>query len=457
MNIASAPRIIPPLDSQFHPPILEKNCCFDAVGKPTAIVIGLERENGLISRHETVVDGDRQPDASRELERIVKFLLWARGGWKLYLGGPDSLVEPIQVPHFDADLMERVYEHPFEVVLMDAPDVPSTNEKGAVFGGHLDGCRIGFDLGASDYKVAAVEDGTVVYSQEFPWNPRDQSDPRYHYEHLHSGLKKAAQHLARVDAIGGSTAGIVVNNRIMASSLFRGVPADELQRTKDIFLNLRREWGVPLEVVNDGDVTALAGAMSLGESGILGIAMGSSEAAGFCDRQGRLLGWLNELAFAPVDRSREAPLDEWSGGRGVGAQYFSQQAVNRLLVPAGIDLPRQMEAPERLQYVQKLMVQEDPRAAKIYETIGVYLGYTIPHYARFYDFGHVLVLGRVTTGTGGNIILAKAREVLQTEFQELAEGIVLHLPDEKSRRVGQAVAAASLPMRTQPKASHEAA
>lgn len=440
------PQTIPPLDSRFRPAILDENYRFQTIRKPSAVVIGLERENGLISRYQTVVDCDLLADTSRDLERIVKFLLWARGGWKLYLGGPRLVIELIRVRRFDTELMERVYERPFEVALMGARDVPSANEKGAALGGHLDGCRIGFDLGASDYKVAAVKDGAVVYSEEFPWNPQDHHDPLYHYASLNRGLKQAARHLPRVDAIGGSTAGVVVNNRIMVASLFRAVPADKLDDAKNLFLHLHREWGVPLKVMNDGDVTALAGAMSLGESGVLGVAMGSSEAAGFCDQQGRILGWLNELAFAPVDYNTEAPADEWSGDRGVGALYFSQQAVNRLLAPAGIDLPREMNVPERLKRVQELVAEKDSRAAKIYETIGVYLGYTIPHYASFYDFRHVLILGRVTTGAGGNIILAKARDVLQTEFPQLAARITVHLPDEKNRRVGQAVAAASLPV-----------
>ena len=108
-------------------------------------------------------------------------------------------------------------------------------------------------------------------------------------------------------------------------------------------------------------------------------------------------------------------------------------------------LPNEMGLPERLKEVQVLMAKGDARAAKIYATIGVYLGYTIPHYADFYDFSHMLILGRVTTGKGGDIILAKAHEVLQREFPELSHKIKLHVPDEKSRRVGQAVAAASLP------------
>ncbi len=104
-----------------------------------------------------------------------------------------------------------------------------------------------------------------------------------------------------------------------------------------------------------------------------------------------------------------------------------------------------MGLPERLKEVQDLMTKGDERAAKIYETIGVYLGYTIPHYADFYDYSHLLILGRVTTGHGGDIVLTKAREVLESEFPETAAAVAMHVPDEKTRRVGQAVAAASLP------------
>ena len=198
--------------------------------------------------------------------------------------------------------------------------------------------------------------------------------------------------------------------------------------------------------MNDGDVTALAGALSLGSDGMLGIAMGSSEAAGFMDRQGRIPGWLNELAFAPVDFQPAAAVDEWSGDRGTGVMYFSQQAVNKLLPAARIKLPEKMGLPERLVAVQSLAVKGDARAGKIYETIGVYLGFGLAHYAEFYDFRQALILGRVTTGAGGDIVISQARAILKKHFPELARKIELRVPDEKSRRVGQAVAAASLPV-----------
>jgi predicted NBD/HSP70 family sugar kinase len=104
-----------------------------------------------------------------------------------------------------------------------------------------------------------------------------------------------------------------------------------------------------------------------------------------------------------------------------------------------------MGLPERLVVLQEKMKAGDEVAAKVYESIGVCVGYALAHYDEFYEMKHVLVLGRVTTGRGGDIILEKAKEVLQGEFPELAGRILPALPDEKSRRVGQSIAAASLP------------
>ena len=91
------------------------------------------------------------------------------------------------------------------------------------------------------------------------------------------------------------------------------------------------------------------------------------------------------------------------------------------------------------------MKEGDALAAQIYETLGCYLGYGLAHYAEFYDLKHVLILGRVTTGQGGELLLHKAVEVLRTEFPEIAKRVSVALPDEANRRVGQSIAAASLP------------
>jgi predicted NBD/HSP70 family sugar kinase len=425
-------------------------------GNRDQLRIALEQSENTIARLDLEIfpeGSEHEADNFRYVSWMLNFLLWSRGGWRVLLEGPPRLCAAVARQYapggsraFDANLMARAFAKPFEIGRVTRPELPDAKVTRRALGGHLEGCRIGFDLGASDYKVAAVMDGTPIFSEEIPWDPRNQADPTYHYERINEGLKRAASHLPRVDAIGGSSAGILIENQIRVASLFRAVPEAAFSaQVAPLFQRLQREWGVPLEVINDGDVTALAGALSLGLNGILGIAMGSSQAAGFVDREGRITGWLNELAFAPIDANPGAGTDDWSGNPGIGAAYFSQQAVNRLAGPAGIVFPPSMGLPERLKEVQDRMEQGDPAAGAIFDSIGIHLGYAIPWYAEFYDLSHAMILGRVTSGAGGEVILSKARAVLRSEFPDIAERVSLFLPDDKSRRVGQAVAAASLP------------
>lgn len=454
MNLTAA--IFPtPLDPQFQPVVFFNRHYVAAVkksGRAVPLVLGLERENKLVSRYETVVFPESDSTTLVYVERLVKFLLWAWGGGTLYVGGPKAIGEFISKTYsqrgarkFDYDMMTLAYAKAFQVVVTAAEKVPAAKESKVAAGGHLKGCRIGFDLGASDYKFSAVIDGKAVFTDEVPWDPKTQSNPEYHYHHIVSGLHRAAAYLPRVDAIGGSSAGVIVDNEIRVASLLRAIPKKDFQKAAKVFKRIQKEWGVPVQVMNDGDVTALAGALSLGSRGMLGVAMGSSQAAGFMDRQGRIPGWLNELAFVPVDLQPNAAEDEWSKDKGTGVMYFSQQAVNKLLPAAKIKLPEKMGLPERLKEVQALMAKGDARAAKIYETIGIYLGCALAQYMDFYDYEQALILGRVTTGKGGDIVIDKAQEVLKKNFPEVAQKIEIRVPDEKSRRVGQAVAAASLP------------
>lgn len=303
---------------------------------------------------------------------------------------------------FDARFMgEQVYERPFEIIPCHPQDVPPARETGKNLGRYLDGFRIGFDLGASDRKVSAVINGEVVYSEEVIWEPKKHADPAYHYHEILTALRTAAAKVPRVDAIGGSSAGIYVHNRPMVASLFRGVPAERYEEIRTLFLRIQQEMGVPLEVINDGDVTALAGSMSIGENGILRIALGSSLAAGYVNLHGQITGWLNELAFVPVDYQPNAPEEEWSKDMGCGATYFSQQCVFRLASQTGIALPEDATDAEKLKVAQKYLEAGHAGAEHIWQTMGVYLGYSLAHFSDFYDIRHLLILGRCTSGRGG--------------------------------------------------------
>ncbi|MEO7319109.1 MAG: ROK family protein [Chthoniobacteraceae bacterium] len=459
MNVQ--PAIIPPLDPGFVPAVLwnrgyRARCGAEPGAHPIAIAV--ERTDSTMSRFDTLVlphIGANIPLNRKYVERLVKFLLWARGGWRVIVGGDEAIAAMLRGIYsatgerrFDYEFMgPRVYGRTMIVESCALAEVPESREVSIPLGRHLDGCRIGFDLGGSDRKCAAVIDAQVVFSEEVTWDPYFESDPQYHYDGIQDTLRRAAAHLPRVDAIGGSSAGVYVNNEVRVASLFRGVsPEDFDQRIRRIFFDLQREWnGLPFDVVNDGEVTALAGSMSLGENAVIGISMGTSVAGGYVTADGSITPWLNELAFAPVDYRDDAPADEWSGDIGCAVQYFCQQGVARLAPLAGLTFPKEMKFAEQLVEVQKLMAAGDDRARKIYETIGVCFGYSIAHYAEFYDIRVLLILGRVTSGEGGGIIIAKAGEVLRAEFPELAARISLRTPDEKDKRHGQAVAAASLP------------
>ena len=460
-SISISPQFRPALDPGFVPASLWNRAYQGKVresGGGAKVKVALERGNGSVSVFETAVlphAGASVALNQRYMERLAKFLLWQKGGFRITVAGAPELATYLGTVYssggeraFDHSFMgERIYGRPFAVESVAYDAAPVEKETAAPLGRHLDGYRIGFDLGASDRKCAAVANGEVIFSDEVAWNPSAQADPQYHFDGIDDSLRRAAAHLPRVDAIGGSAAGVYVNNEVRVGSLYRSVPREMFDtRVHRLFFELREKWGgIPFDVVNDGEVTALAGSMALEDNAVLGIAMGSSLAAGFVTPQGAITTWLNELAFVPVDYREDAPADEWSGDRGVGVQYFSQQAVGRLLAAAGIDLPAEMSLPVKLEQVQNLMVAGDECARKIYETIGVYFGYTIAHYADFYDFRNLLVLGRVMTGEGGDLILSIATQVLKAEFPEVAARMRFHIPGEKEKRHGQAIAAASLP------------
>ena len=426
------------------------------------LCVALERNRGYCERFalDILPDGVDDELNCAVLERFIKTLLWVYGGWKIYICGSKVIYDHLNAAYrkgglreFDVWFMSRVYERPFEVAYIENEDnMPEIRRSASAVGRHLGGCRIGFDAGGSDRKVSAVIDGESVYSEEVVWFPKLQSDPKYHHDGVYEAMKTAASHMPRVDAIGVSSAGVYVDNKIMIGSLFLKVSDEDFEKHikhmyTDIAKELSAEYGkeIPIEVANDGDVTALAGAMDLNDNNVLGVAMGTSEAGGYVDGNGNITGWLNELAFVPVDFCENAMVDEWSGDYGCGVKYFSQDGVIKLAPLAGIELDEKLSPAEKLKVVQNLMKEGDERAKQIYENIGVYFGYEIAFYTEFFDIKHVLIMGRVTSGEGGVLLLNKAQEVLDKEFPEIAKKLELHIPDESSRRVGQSVAAASLP------------
>ena len=444
---------VPPLDQEFIPLLPFNRAFLAGADKPLALAV--EGADGQMAVCRTFIhSAPEMAEANRYyVDRLVKTILWMKGGFRIYVSGDRDLYTYLKEAYstggerdFDRDFMSNVFERPFEVLWAD--QVPEAKDDPKAIGGHLEGCRIGFDAGGSDRKVSAVVDGKTVYSEEVVWFPKTNPDPDYHYQGIVAALKSAAEHMPRVDAVGVSSAGVFINNRTMNASLFLKVPKEIYdEKVKDIYIRaIHDTFGdVPYCVINDGDVSALAGAMSLNDNSVLGIAMGTSEAVGYVDEEGRITGWLNELAFVPVDAQPDAMRDEWSGDIGCGVKYFSQDGVIKLAPRSGIQLDENASPAEKLKTVQKLMEEGSAAAAQVYESIGVYLGHTLAYYYDLYGCRHVLLLGRVMSGKGGDLILATAKKVLADEYPELEGKILPELPDEKFRRVGQSMAAASLP------------
>ena len=444
----------PRLDPTFVPFGVWREAYLKGAQKPLAIA--LERDKGRISVHRTFIHGTpemREADY-RYVERYVKFLLWSTGGFRVWVCGCSELAKRLQAAytpqgerHFDYTFAGQLYERELEILDLPLEQCPEANETAQPMGGHMDGCRIGFDAGGSDRKVSAVIDGECVYSEEVLWFPKLNEDPNYQYQEILTAFRTAASKMPRVDAIGVSSAGVFIGNAPMVSSIFYKVPRSKWDFVKTVFDRAAAEIGpdIPILVANDGDVSALAGAMGLGKGNLMGIAMGTSEAVGYVDAEQNVLGWINELAFAPVDLQEGAMQDEWSTDFGVGCKYFSQDAVIKLAPWAGIEIPGGLSLAEKLKFVQKLMEADDERAVAVFETIGAYLAYTTVLYAQFYDLDYMMLMGRVMSGKGGDTILRVCNEILADEYPQLAAKCLVTLPDEKMRRVGQSVAAASLP------------
>jgi len=453
LNVEYTMKHPPKLDPTFIPFGVWREAYLKNAKQPVSIAV--ERDKGRVSVHHTCIHGTPEMAEAdyRYLERYVKFLLWSTGGFKVSVCGCSALTQRLQKDYtatgarqFDCTFFNQLYERDLEIVDLPLEACPAENEAAVPMGGNMDGCRIGFDAGGSDMKVSAVVDGETVFSEEVVWLPKLNSDPEYHFQHIVGAMKLAAEKMPRVDAIGVSSAGVFIGNAPMVASLFIQVPRSNWDKIKTIYDRAAAEIGdVPILVANDGDVSALAGAIGLGKGNLMGVAMGTSEAVGYVDEEQNVLGWINELAFAPVDLQEGAMQDEWSTDYGVGCKYFSQDAVIKLAPWAGIEIPEELTLAEKLKFVQKLMEADDPRAVAVFESIGAYLAYTVVLYSQFYNIDYLMLLGRVMSGKGGDTILRVCNEILADEYPALAAKCTVTLPDEKMRRVGQSVAAASLP------------
>merc|ERR1712070_761082 len=272
-----------------------------------------------------------------------------------------------------------------------------------------------------------------------------------------------------IQAVGGSATGTVSgDNDATWCDIFPNVPPDVYkEKVVDIFKRIAKEVAgdVPLEVINDGEVTALAAVQKIGVDkiggGVMGISMGSSEGGGYANGDGNLMGWINEMCYIRLDMNPEAPTDPWTKGahRGASHMYLGQRGATKLAhrvceVPDNYKYPhpdmctiKHEDHAQCLKLIQKGMADsaQEPKVRRLYETLGVYLGYGLAGYVENgYPIEHVMILGRVSKGAGGDIMLAKAKEVLQTEFPHIPP-ITFHTADDHFKAVGQCIAAAALP------------
>jgi len=473
------PGVPAPLDPNFCPYILSKkhylkhiaDCrTFDKVGD---LHFAVERPDGCgRDRLPVFKAGHEGFDASIFLAgEAIRYMLWQRGGYKLTLFGPKEVCEALTTAYspggkydFEVKTMPKIYSTKWVVSTVSSLEALPENKEAPVHCGKVaSGCRIAFDLGKSDVKTVAVKDGEVLDSAETEWDVTN-ADPQYHYDLIVKAMKDTAAKLpGPVEAIGGSATGAVsANSEATWCDCFPNVPPDVYQkRVVPIFNDIAKAefGGVPIKVINDGEVTAVAGSHMVGEGCLFGISLGSSEGSGYVYEDGSLTGWINENAYNPFDLNPDAPGNPWSPHRGDAAMYLGQRAATRLAKKGGVDLPPEMmpdhpnmnaaihvphaQVLKKIQAAMKDPAKE-PQVSKIYATIGVYLGYAIAQYCEYLPIKNVLILGRVTTGHGGEIMMEWARKVLSADFPDLAH-IKFHTPSEHMKRVGQCVAAAALP------------
>jgi predicted NBD/HSP70 family sugar kinase len=476
--LLARPAVPAPMDPNFSPFILGKRQYLKATQDcKDRLEWALPRADGC-GRYSLPVfpEGHKDIEASIYLAGVlIQEMLWQRSGSELLLSGPAKICEALQKEfaeggayEFEIKSMPNVCgtpASPFKVsIVSDASQMPASRDTPQVCGKDASGCRLAFDLGKSDIKTVAVQDNEVLDSKETEWDVTNE-DPDYHFNAILAAMKDTAKKLPKIEAIGGSATGTVSgDNEATWCDIFPNVPPDVYKaKVVDIFKRLAREMAgdVPLKVINDGEVTALAAVQKIKAGNVMGISMGSSEGGGYANADGNLMGWINELCYIRLDLNPDAPTDPWTKGhhRGMSHMYLGQRGATKLAGRNGVQVPENYYYPHPdmctikhedhancLKLIQKAMATPETEAqtSLIYETIGVYLGYALAQYCEFYTIDHVMILGRVSKGKGGDLMLDTAKKVLETEFPEYAH-MQFHTADDHFKAVGQCIAAAALP------------
>jgi len=473
------PKVKAPLDAGFAPVVLAKRDYRKAAADcKDTLTFALPRPQGC-ARGELKVfpEDDPRYGASIILAGvIIQETIWRCGATELQLAGPAKLCETLKTAYsaggtyaFEAETMPKAFglSSAFEVKIVGAAaDMPAGFDTPQECGKEANGNRLAFDLGKSDIKTVAIKDGEVLDSAETEWDVT-ATDPEYHFEAIVKAMRATIERaekkgFGKIEAVGGSATGTVsAANEATWCDIFPNVPPDAYkEKVVNIFARIAKEVAgdVPLKVINDGEVTALAAVQKIKKGNVLGISMGSSEGGGYANADGNLMGWINELCYMKLDMNPRAPTEPWSNcHRGLSHMYLGQRGATKnahkiCKVPDNYVYPhpdmctiKHEDHAQCLKLVQAAFKDDPAKAGDLYRTCGVYLGYGLAQYTEFYKIDHVMILGRVSKGDGGDLMLKVAAEVLATEFPDLPP-IQFHTADDHFKAVGQCIAAAALPV-----------
>merc|ERR1712232_721677 len=298
---------------------------------------------------------------------MIQETIWRCGATGLQLSGPAKICECLKAAYgadgefgFEAQTMPKCFGTPdagFPVEVVGEGDLPAAKDTPQECGKDANGCRLAFDLGKSDIKTVAIKDGEVLDSKETEWDVTNV-DPQYHFDAIVAAMKSTIERAKEkgfgdIQAVGGSATGTVSgDNEATWCDIFPNVPPDVYkEKVVDIFKRIAKEVAgdVPLKVINDGEVTALAAVQKIGVGNIMGISMGSSEGGGYANADGNLMGWINELCYIRLDLNPRAPTDPWSKGAhtGMSHMYLGQRGATKLAAKAGVELPAEMKYPHK--------------------------------------------------------------------------------------------------------------